>query len=54
MESIYKVDDYLLTLVHKTYDDELFGLKVFELLERKSESVLNIKSNQLSDFYTSI
>ena len=46
MEYIYIVDDYLLTLVHKTYDDKLFGSKVFELLESKNESGLNIKSSK--------
>ena len=44
METIYRVDDCLLSLVHKTYDDKLFGSKVFELLDSKNESGLNIKS----------
>jgi hypothetical protein len=46
MESIYRIDDNLLTLVHKTYDDKLFGKKVFELLESNNESGLNIKSSK--------
>jgi len=50
MESLYKVDDKILSLVHKSYDDELFGLKVFELLDANNESWLNFKtSDELSN-----
>mgnify|MGYP003986362909 CR=1 FL=1 len=44
MESIYRINDNLYKLVHKTYDDDLFGAKVYELLESKNELGLTINS----------
>ena len=46
MKSLYKVDDKILSLVHKSYDDVLFGLKVFELLDDDNKSLLNIKTSE--------